>query len=531
MARRPVKHGVRNTQNGSATERLLWAVVAWEALLVVLLSPLSATGPLAGLGLAARLGLDETGRVGRIVMLYHSLAVPFVAALVYLILDALPFDERIPRLVRPTVTVGYLLTSVGGLSFAYLRAGWIAHGLFLVGLSLTFYAGAVLWWGLSPWRVVRDDPRSASGVAPVRSEPRSASGVAPVRSEPRSESGVAPVRSEPRSESGVAPVRSEPRSASGVAPVRSEPRSESGVAPVRSEPRSQSGVALRWAFWLMALYTLISAVIGGAVGAYFGNGFAVFLAEDVLRAEHDLFQRAIIAHLHVMLALVDVALLLLIARRVGLAGRAYRAAMPLVIAGTTITAFATWSVMVIEGVAHKLINVGAVVLLAGAAIVALYGMRGLIRERPDRPAARALLADPVRFGMLFHLLFVNLVVTVPGVWVALNLEAVRAGDPAWERAFAVGHWHVLATLSAALGLLLVVDRLGVRGWLRQAVGWGVLAGSTLAFSAVQFYLFRQPGTEPARAVLLAMDAGIGLFLLALGLWVVTARGRPRVGEP
>ncbi len=447
MARRPVKHGVRNTQNGSATERLLWAVVAWEALLVVLLSPLSATGPLAGLGLAARLGLDETGRVGRIVMLYHSLAVPFVAALVYLILDALPFDERIPRLVRPTVTVGYLLTSVGGLSFAYLRAGWIAHGLFLVGLSLTFYAGCVLWWGLSPWR------------APA------------------------------------------------------ERRLE------------------RWAFWLMALYTLISAVIGGAVGAYFGNGFAAFLAEDVLRAEHDLFQRAIIAHLHIMLTLVDVALLLLIARRVGLAGRAYRAAMPLIIAGTTITAFATWSVMVIEGVAHKIINVGAVVLLAGAAIVALYGMQGLIRERPDRPALRALLADPVRFGMLFHLLFVNLVVTVPGVWVALNLEAVRAGDPAWERAFAVGHWHVLATFSAALGLLLVVDRLGVRGWLRQAVGWGVLAGSTLAFSAVQFYLFRRPGTEPARSVLLAMDAGIGLFLLALGLWVVTARGRHRAGGP
>jgi len=102
---------------------------------------------------------------------------------------------------------------------------------------------------------------------------------------------------------------------------------------------------------------------------------------------------------------------------------------------------------------------------------------------------------------------------------ALNLEAVRAGDPAWERAFAVGHWHVLATLSAALGLL-VVDRFGARGWLRQLVGWGVLVGSTLAFSAVQFYMFRQPGTEPARAVLLAIDAGIGLFLLALALFVL-----------
>jgi hypothetical protein len=425
----------------------LWAVTAWEALLVVLLSPLSATGPLAGLGLADRLGLDEAGRVGRIVMLYHSLAVPFVAALVYLILDALPFDERIPRQVWPAVTAGYLLTSIGGLSFAYLKAGWIAHGLFLVGLSLTFYAGAVLWWGLSPWRTAR------------------------------------------------------------------------------SEPRSERGGALRWAFWLMALYTLLSAAIGGSVGAYFGQGFQAFLAEDVLRAEHDLFQRAIIAHLHIMLTLIDVALLLLMAHRVGLAGRAYRAALPLTIAGTTVTTFATWSVIVVGGVAHKIINVGAVILLAGAAIVALYGMRGLVRERPDRPALRALLSDPVRFGMLFHLLFVNWVVTVPGVWVAVNLEAVRAGDPAWERAFAVGHWHVLATLSAAVGFLLVVDRLGARGWIRQAVGWGVLAGSVVAFSAVQFYLFRQPGTTPARAVLLAIDAGIALFLLALGLWIFTTKTR------
>ncbi len=414
---------------------LLFFVTLWEAALVVALSPLSATGPLAGLGLTERLGLDEAGRVGRIVMLYHSLAVPFVAALVYLILDALPFEPLIPQLVRPAITAGYLLTSVGGLSFAYLRAGWIAHGLFLVGLSLTFYAGVVLWWGLSPWRAPADR---------------------------------------------------------------------------RLE---------RWAFWLMALYTLISAVIGGAVGAHFGQGFEAFLAEDVLRTEHDLFQRAIIAHLHIMLTLVDVALLLLVARRVGIGGKAYRWAMGLTLAGTTVITFATWSVMVVEG-AHKVINVGAVILLAGAAIVALYGMRGLIREQPNRSPFRALFADPVRFGMLFHLLFVNLVVTVPGIWVAVNLETVRAGDPAWERAFAVGHWHVLATLSAAVGLLLVADHLGMRGLWRQLVGWGVLIGSTVAFGAVQFYLFRQPGTEPARAVLLAVDAGVGLFLLGVAAFVV-----------
>jgi len=73
----------------------------------------------------------------------------------------------------------------------------------------------------------------------------------------------------------------------------------------------------------MALCTLISAAIGGAVGAHFGNGFTAFLAEDVIRQPHDLGQRAIIAHLHIMLTLIDVALLLIVARTFGLRGRAH----------------------------------------------------------------------------------------------------------------------------------------------------------------------------------------------------------------
>jgi hypothetical protein len=40
---------------------LLLLVTAWEALLVVLLSPLSATGPLAGLGLRTGWGWTRPG--------------------------------------------------------------------------------------------------------------------------------------------------------------------------------------------------------------------------------------------------------------------------------------------------------------------------------------------------------------------------------------------------------------------------------------------------------------------------------------
>ncbi|MBC7223654.1 MAG: hypothetical protein H5T59_05180 [Anaerolineae bacterium] len=421
----------------TTTEGLLLVVTGWEALAVAFLSLFS--GPMAAWGVPARLGLalDPAGRVGRIIMLYHALAVPLVAALVYLMLDALPFDARTPRLVRPAITVGYMLASGGAIAFAYFGAGWIAHGLFLVGLSLVFYAGAVLAWGLFPWR-----------------------------------------------------------------------------------PDLEDGFTWeRLAFWLMAVYTLASAVIGGAAGAYFGNGFTAFLAEDVLRDAHNLGHRAIIAHLHIMLTLMDVALLLLVARRFRLQGRAYRVAMPLTIVGTTIVTFATWSVMFAEEIAHKVINVGSAFLLPGALIVAFWGFAQLAREGAGRGRLRAVLRDPIRFGLCLELVFVNVVVTVPGVYVAFYLETYR--QPAYrevERAFAVGHWHVLATLSAVVALFLVADRLRARGALRQVLGWGVLAGSTLAFVFIQFYLFRAPGQDRAWTVPF-FEAGIAVFLVALAAWL------------
>jgi hypothetical protein len=87
-----------------------------------------------------------------------------------------------------------------------------------------------------------------------------------------------------------------------------------------------------------------------------------------------------------------------------------------------------------------------------------------------------------------------------------------------ERAIAVGHWHVLAALSVVIALFLVVDRLGVRGFLGQFVGWGVLVGSTLAFVFVQFYMFRQPGQEVGWAVPF-FDAGLALFLMMLAVFL------------
>jgi hypothetical protein len=448
---------------------LLLVAVAWDSLIVVSLAPFS--GPLRSLGLANLLGVDlsDPHRVGRIIMLYHSLAMPFVAALVYLVLDQLPMgsspeeEKRIHRSIVVPITAGYMLTSIGGMTFGYGAAAdggrsWIAHGVYLVGLSLVFYAGVLLAIALWPSRKWATDPARHAHLKGIPLE--------------------------------------------------------------------------RVAFFLVAVLTLVSAAIGGAAGAFFGNGFVAFLAEDIVRQDpHTIFQLMIIAHLHIMLTLIDVMILLLVIRTYRVEGRVHRIAIPLTIVGTIIVTFATWSVIGWEG-AHKVINIGSAFLLPGAIMVAIWGFAMLMRqgigasgEQAETGAAnlghklRALFRDPIRFGIFFELIFVNVVVTVPGVYVAFNLDTYRL--PAYlavERSILVGHWHVLATLSAVMVLFLISDRLGTKGWIRQVVGWGLLAGSTLSFVFVNVYLFRQPGQEKLWTVPF-FETGVALSLLALALFV------------
>jgi hypothetical protein len=439
---------------------LLIVAVAWDALIVATLAPFS--GPLRPLGLAGLLGVDlgDAQRVGRIIMLYHSLAMPFIAALVYLVLDQVPVgasseeERRVRRSIVVPVTAGYMLASLGGMTFGYGGRNWIAHGLYLVGLSLVFYAGVLLAVALWPARRWASDPARFAQLKGIPLE--------------------------------------------------------------------------RLAFFIVAMFTLVSAAIGGAAGAFFGNGFEAFLAEDIVRIDpHTTFELMIIAHLHIMLTLIDVMILLIVIRTFRVAGWVHRVAIPLTLVGTIVVTFATWSVIGWEG-AHKVINIGSAFLLPGALLVAVWGFAQLIREHRGGSTGGlgrtlgALLRDPVRFGIFFELIFVNVVVTVPGVYVAFNLERYR--QPAYlaiERTILVGHWHVLATLSAVIVLLLIARRISLGGWARQIVGWGLLAGSTLSFLFVNVYMFRQPGQEKAWTVPL-FEAGIALSLVALAIFVTVA---------
>ncbi|MFZ1398712.1 MAG: hypothetical protein WAS33_17530, partial [Candidatus Promineifilaceae bacterium] len=117
------------------------------------------------------LQLIEAEREGRIIMLYHTIAMTIVAIEVYFMTEILPMKRHEQTIINGTITVGYLTAAIFGLLFAYWGHNFIFHGLFILGQSLVFFAGILLAAALWPWkkeyRVAADSPyaHTKSGVS------------------------------------------------------------------------------------------------------------------------------------------------------------------------------------------------------------------------------------------------------------------------------------------------------------------------------------------------------------------------------
>ena len=145
---------------------------------------------------------------------------------------------------------------------------------------------------------------------------------------------------------------------------------------------TRKGVSLeRVAFFTMASATLISALFGAIPGSFFGNGFTVFLAENVVRTPHKtIFDLSVIGHLHIMLALISICCALIIGRWMDFKGIWHKLAMPLMIVGSLVLAMGTWLVVPFETAAHFIIYGGSTLAMLGALFLVIYSWGKLIRE-------------------------------------------------------------------------------------------------------------------------------------------------------
>ncbi len=452
-----------------STRGLILGTIALMALTVAIFGMLS--GPMAELGFkdVVERGLGMTllpaEREARIVMLYHTLAMAAVAVLVYFITDLVPMNRREQAGINATVTVGFLSAMIFGLLFAYFGHNFVFHGLFIFGQSLVFFAGLMLAAALWPWR-------------------------------------------------------------------------KAYLLPAGSEySRGPGGISLeRTAFFVMAVAMLISALFGAIPGAFFGNGFESFLAEDVVRDPVKTnLQLAIIGHLHIMLSLIAVATLLILSRWIDFKGRLHKFAMPPLILGTIVLSLGVWLLIPIEGLAHVIIYGGSTLVLPAALFMVIYGWRQLIRDRMAAlgktswnffQGLRAMVADPIKFGVLWQMVYMNFVVSFVGIFMAIKLdEIIRIWPAREERVTLTGHWHILATLIATILLLHYADYIGLKGKVRQWFGWTIILGSNLAFAAMTLFQTKrlyvtETGQEALiNTTILLADIGLVMVILVIAVFL------------
>ncbi|MFV2014914.1 MAG: hypothetical protein ACC656_05780, partial [Candidatus Heimdallarchaeota archaeon] len=288
--------------------------------------------------------------------------------------------------------------------------------------------------------------------------------------------------------------------------------------------------------FLVMLFFIISAAIGGLASSFMGDEPA-FLAEDIVRKEtNTLLERLVISHLHIMVALLIAGIFLMIVTQSKIKGRGFRIIMILAIPGTLLISSGAWLVIFKFEPAHRLINVGAIMMIIGAVIVAIHGFREIIRDNKTettigiRKNARVLLKDPVKFTLYFELIWGNIVTTIPGIYVAINLDRFRdenvVGEPYLEieRDFNVAHWHILAALAGIAICLLLLQHYNIKGKFSEFTGWLFLVGSIIGFGFGALYMTRTPETSLTAFYYIMMNIGTMIVFLGVASFCIAYFG-------
>ncbi len=451
----------------SSTKGLILVAIAMIAIVTPMWGMLS--GPMAELGVrevvVKLLGMDlvQAEREGRIIILYHSIAMAIIAIEVYMVTGLLAMKLSYKIAIRALITVGYIVTMIFGLGFAYFGHNWAFHGLYIAGLTLIFCAGVLMVVALWPWNPnYRNTDKSYAHIGSLDLE--------------------------------------------------------------------------RSAFFATALTTVLSALFGAVPGAYFGNGFEVFLAENIIRfPEKSVMEYSIIGHLHIMLALISIMITLIVGRWLTFNGLMHKIAMPLMILGTIVLNLGVWGVVTpLEPIAHMIIYVGATPSMLAALLLLIWSWGKLIRDgtaqfrKPNfGQKISALLRDPLKFGPTWQMLFMNFTTSGIGIFMAVRLDEIFRVWPAREeRIELTGHWHVLSAIVATIILMYYGDMINLKGKFRQWYGWGLIVLSDLAFAAVTIFEMKrlfisEAEQQPLVNVLMyIMDFGLAMLLLLLAIVMV-----------
>jgi len=452
----------------NSTKGLILVAIAMVGIVTAIWGMLS--GPMAQLGVREvvikTLGMDivQSEREGRIIILYHSIAMAIIAIETYMITSLLKMKPFFKTVINAIITVGYIVTMIFGMGFAYFGHNWAFHGLYIFGLSLIFFAGVLLIIALWPWNreyhvTDKDYAHTKSGLDLERTA-FFATAVTTVIS--------ALFGAVPGSYYGH-----------GFETFLAE-----NIIRYPEKTVMEYSVIGHLHIMLALIGIMITLIIGRWLNF---KGILHKIAMPLM------ILGTIVLNLGVwgvVTPLEPVAHMII-----------YVGATPSMLAALFLLIW-DWAKLIREGTAHL--------------------------QKPNFiQKLGALVRDPLKFGPTWQMLFMNFTTSGIGIFMAIKLDEIFRVWPAREeRIELTGHWHALSAIIATIILLYYGDMIGLKGRVRQLFGWSVLILSDIALAAVTIFEMKRLFISEAEqqplvnGLMYAIDFGLGMLLTLLAVVMV-----------
>ncbi len=408
--------------------------------------------------------LVQAEREGRIIMLYHTIAMSVIAIEVYFITDLLPMKNHEKVTINATITVGYITALICGLGFAYFGHNFVLHGLFLVGQTLVFFAGILLAAALWPWR---------------------------------KEYRLPPDSPYAHTKSGI----DLERLAFFVMTV--------------ATLLSATWGAVTGSYWGNGHETFLAEDL-------IRVPHKTYLQKAIIGHLHIMLTLIAVAITLIVGRWLDFkGLLHRIAMPLMIVGTI------IITAGALSVVWLEWAhtTIYVGSVFVMLAALMYVIFSWDKLIKERTADLGL--EKPNAwQKFKALLHDPLRFGSGWQMVFMNFTVSGVGIFMAVKLDEIfRVWPHREERITLTGHWHILAGLIATIILFYFADLSGLKGRVRRWFGWTVIIMSDLAFGAVTVFAMKRLFVSPidqqpiVNITMLLADLGLAAVLVALAIFM------------
>jgi len=452
-----------------STRGLVLVAITTVALIAAIWGTLS--GPMVEWGIrditvkVLGMKLVQAEREGRVIMLYHTIAMTIIAIEVYFITEIVPMKRIYQITINGLITVGYMTAVLFGLGFAYFGHNFAFHGLFLVGQSLIFVAGNLLLVALWPWHkdylLPADSPYA-------------------------------------HTKKGVDLER------------------VAFFTMAAATLLSAMWGAVTGSFWSNGHETFLAEDL-------IRIPHKTALEHAIIGHLHIMLSLVAVGITLIVGRWMDFKGKL---HYWGMQSMIWGSIV--LTAGALSIVWLEWAHSIIYVGAVFVMFAALLYVIYSWDKLIHDRIEELGIENPSLwQKFKALLHDPLKFGSGWQMVFMNFTVSGVGIFMAIKLEDIfRVWTQREERITLTGHWHILAALIATIILFYYMDMSGLKGKARKIAGWIIIIGSDIAFAGATIFSMKRLSVDAVHqqpvvsSTMLSIDMGLGAVLILLGVFMV-----------